>query len=127
MLVKYPAEHLAFRFGKMTVRGFNWGVASRGLSPNRSWEFNVRMNSYDITSDPMGYPEAYYTPPMEVVDRIEIVRGASFLQYGPQFGGLMNFVMREPDISTRFTFESQNTTGSNGLFSIFNYIGGTHW
>ena len=105
--------------------GIQLGVASRGLSPNRSWEFNVRMNGYDVTPDPMGYPEAYYTPPMEVVDRIEIVRGASSLQYGPQFGGLMNFVLRKPDISTRFTFESQNTVGSNGLFSTFNYIGGT--
>ena len=105
--------------------GIQLGVASRGLSPNRSWEFNVRMNGYDITPDPMGYPEAYYTPPLEVVDRIEIVRGASSLQYGSQFGGLMNFVMRKPDISTRFTVESQNTTGSNGLFSTFNYVGGT--
>ena len=105
--------------------GIQLGVASRGLSPNRSWEFNVRMNGYDITPDPMGYPEAYYTPPMEVVDRIQIIRGASSLQYGPQFGGLMNFIIRKPDISTRFTFESQNTTGSNGLFSTFNYIGGT--
>ncbi len=105
--------------------GIQLAVASRGLSPNRSWEFNVRMNGYDITPDPMGYPEAYYTPPMEVVDRIEIVRGASSLQYGPQFGGLMNFVLRKPDISTRLTVESQNTVGSNGLFSTFNYIGGT--
>lgn len=105
--------------------GIQLGVASRGLSPNRSWEFNVRMNGYDITPDPMGYPEAYYTPPMEVVDKIEIVRGTSSLQYGPQFGGLMNFVLRKPDISTRITVESQNTTGSNGLFSTFNYIGGT--
>jgi Fe(3+) dicitrate transport protein len=105
--------------------GIQLGVASRGLSPNRSWEFNVRMNGYDITPDPMGYPEAYYTPPMEVVDRIEIIRGASSLQYGPQFGGLMNFVLRKPDISTQFTFESQNTVGSNGLLSTFNYVGGT--
>lgn len=105
--------------------GIQLGVASRGLSPNRSWEFNVRMNGYDITPDPMGYPEAYFTPPMEVVERIEIVRGASSLQYGSQFGGLMNFVVRKPDISTKFTFESQNTLGSNGLFSTFNYIGGT--
>jgi Fe(3+) dicitrate transport protein len=105
--------------------GVQLGVASRGLSPNRSWEFNVRMNGYDITPDPMGYPEAYYTPPMEVVDRIEIVRGASSLQYGPQFGGLMNFILRKPDISTKITVESQNTVGSNGLFSTFNYVGGT--
>ena len=105
--------------------GIQPGLASRGLSPNRSWEFNVRMNGYDITPDPMGYPEAYYNPPMEVVDRIEIVRGASSLQYGPQFGGLLNYVLRKPDASKRMLVESQNTVGSNGLFSTFNYIGGT--
>ena len=105
--------------------GIQLGVASRGLSPNRSWEFNVRMNGYDITPDPMGYPEAYFTPPMEVVENIEIIRGASSLQYGPQFGGLMNFVLRKPDPATRFTAETINTVGSNGLFSTFNYIGGT--
>lgn len=105
--------------------GIQLGVASRGLNPNRSWEFNVRMNGYDITPDPMGYPEAYFTPPMEVVEQIEIIRGASSLQFGPQFGGLMNFVLRKPDKSTRFTAETINTFGSNGLFSSFNYIGGT--
>lgn len=105
--------------------GIQLGVAARGLNPNRSWEFNVRMNGYDITPDPMGYPEAYFTPPMEVVEQIEIVRGASSIQYGSQFGGLMNFVMRKPDKSKRFTFETLNTVGSNGLFSTFNYLGGT--
>jgi Fe(3+) dicitrate transport protein len=105
--------------------GIQTSIGSRGLSPNRSWEFNTRMNGYDITPDPMGYPEAYYTPPMEVVEKIEIVRGASSLQYGPQFGGLLNYVLRKPDISTKFTIESQNTVGSNHLFSSFNYIGGT--
>jgi Fe(3+) dicitrate transport protein len=105
--------------------GIQMSIASRGLSPNRSWEFNTRLNGYDITPDPMGYPEAYYTPPTEVVEKIEIVRGASSLQYGPQFGGLLNFVLRKPDISKKFTFETQNTLGSNGLFSTFNYIGGT--
>ncbi len=105
--------------------GIQLGVASRGLNPNRSWEFNVRMNGYDITPDPMGYPEAYFTPPMEVVEQIEIIRGASSLQFGPQFGGLMNFVLRKPDKSTRFTAETINTFGSNGLFSSFNYVGGT--
>ncbi len=105
--------------------GIQLGVASRGLSPNRSWEFNVRMDGYDITPDPMGYPEAYYSPPMEVVDRIEIIRGASSLQYGPQFGGLMNFVLRKPDKSTKLLVESQNTVGNNNLWSSFNYVGGT--
>lgn len=37
----------------------------------------------------------------------------------------MNFVLRKPDLSTKLVVESQNTTGNNGLFSSFNYLGGT--
>ena len=36
--------------------GIQIGIAARGLSPNRSWEFNVRQNVYDIAADPFGYP-----------------------------------------------------------------------
>jgi Fe(3+) dicitrate transport protein len=36
--------------------GIQIGIAARGLSPNRSWEFNTRQNGYDISSDPFGYP-----------------------------------------------------------------------
>jgi Fe(3+) dicitrate transport protein len=105
--------------------GIQVGVASRGLSPNRSWEFNVRQNGYDISSDPMGYPEAYYNPPMEAVERIQVVRGASSLQFGPQFGGLLNYIIKKGDANRPFVFESQNTIGSYGLFSSYNSIGGT--
>ena len=55
--------------------GIQTSIAVRGLNPNRSWEFNTRQNGYDISADPMGYLEAYYTPPTEAVERIEIVRG----------------------------------------------------
>ena len=36
--------------------GLQINVATRGLSANRSWEFNTRQNGYDISSDPNGYP-----------------------------------------------------------------------
>jgi Fe(3+) dicitrate transport protein len=39
--------------------GIQINIGARGLSPNRSWEFNTRQNGYDISSDPFGYPEAY--------------------------------------------------------------------
>jgi outer membrane receptor protein involved in Fe transport len=39
-----------------------------------------------------GYPEAYYNPPMEAVETIELVRGGASLQFGPQFGGMLNYV-----------------------------------
>lgn len=105
--------------------GTQLSIATRGLSPNRSWEFNIRQNGYDITPDIFGYPEAYYTPPMEAVERIEVVRGAASLQYGPQFGGLVNMRIKQAPTDRKFGFETSNTAGSYGLFSTFNAIGGT--
>ena len=105
--------------------GLQLGIGGRGLSPNRSSNFNIRQNGYDISADALGYPESYYTPSAEALDRIEIVRGASGLQYGPQFGGLVNFVMKEGPEDKRFEFTTRQTGGSFGLFNSFNSIGGT--
>jgi Fe(3+) dicitrate transport protein len=105
--------------------GIQIGIAARGLSPNRSWEFNIRQNGYDISSDPFGYPEAYYTPQLNSVQRIQVLRGAASLQYGPQFGGMVNFIMKDgSDINKSFQYESQQTAGSFGLFNSYNAIGG---
>lgn len=105
--------------------GLQLGIGGRGLSPNRSSNFNIRQNGYDISADALGYPESYYTPSAEALDRIEIVRGAASLQYGPQFGGLINFVMKEGPKNKPFEFTTRQTTGSWGLFNSFNSIGGT--
>lgn len=105
--------------------GIQIGIAARGLSPNRSWEFNIRQNGYDISSDPFGYPEAYYTPQLNSVQRIQVLRGAASLQYGPQFGGMVNFIMKDGSaINKAFQYESQQTAGSFGLFNSYNAIGG---
>lgn len=106
--------------------GIQVGVATRGLSPNRSWEFNVRQNGYDISSEVFGYPETYYTPPMEALEKIEVIRGAASLQYGPQFGGLLNYRIKKGNPTKKVSFETQQTIGSFGLFNTYNALGGTH-
>lgn len=106
--------------------GIQVGVAARGLSPNRSWEFNVKQNGYDISSEVFGYPEAYYCPPMEALEKIEVVRGAASLQYGPQFGGLLNYQIKKGNPNKPISFETQQTVGSYGLFNTYNAIGGTY-
>lgn len=103
--------------------GIQINVGVRGLNPNRSWELNTRQNGYDISSDVFGYPEAYYNPPMEAVETVELIRGGASLQYGPQFGGMLNYVLKR-EKTRKFSFESQNTGGSYGLFSSYNAIGG---
>jgi Fe(3+) dicitrate transport protein len=104
--------------------GIQVGVAARGLSPNRSWEFNVRQNGYDVSADPLGYPEAYYNPPMEAVQQLQVVRGAASLQYGPQFGGLLNYVLKSGDSTRKLAVETQHTAGSYGLYNTYNGVGG---
>ena len=121
VLAKVPGIHI----WESDPSGIQIGIAARGLSPNRSWEFNVRQNGYDIAADPFGYPEAYYNPQLQAVQRIEIVRGQGALQYGPQFGGMVNYILKNgSEINQPIEFETQQTIGSNGLLNSFNAIGG---
>ncbi len=121
VLAKVPGIHI----WESDPSGIQIGIAARGLSPNRSWEFNVRQNGYDIAADPFGYPEAYYNPQLQAVQRIEVVRGQGSLQYGPQFGGLVNYILRNgSEIDKPFQIETQQTIGSNGLLNSYNAIGG---
>ncbi|MEQ8625391.1 MAG: TonB-dependent receptor [Vicingaceae bacterium] len=106
--------------------GIQLGIGGRGLNPNRVSNFNTRQNGYDISADALGYPESYYSPPTEALDRIEIVRGAASLQYGTQFGGFINFKLKDGPKTKAFELVSRQTVGSFGLFNSFNSIGGNH-
>lgn len=105
--------------------GLQLGIGARGLSPNRTSNFNTRQNGYDISADALGYPESYYTPPVEALERIEIVRGAASLQYGTQFGGMLNFVFKAPPTDKKVAVNSRQSIGSFGFFNSFNQIAGT--
>ncbi|WP_020605034.1 TonB-dependent receptor [Spirosoma spitsbergense] len=105
--------------------GLQLSIGGRGLDPNRSSNFNVRQNGYDISADALGYPESYYTPPIEAVGRIQIVRGAASLQYGTQFGGLLNFVMKKPVTDRAFELTARQTIGSFGFYNAFTSASGT--
>ena len=104
--------------------GLQLNIGGRGLDPNRTANFNTRQNGYDISADALGYPESYYTPPAEALKEIQIVRGAASLQYGTQFGGLVNFVINDPT-SKSFEIVSRNTLGSNSLYTNFTSFSGT--
>lgn len=105
--------------------GLQLNLGGRGLDPNRSSNFNTRQNGYDISADVLGYPESYYTPPSEAIESIQVVRGAASLQYGTQFGGLVNFKLIQPNFDKKWHFTTKQTIGSFGLFNSFNSIGYT--
>jgi Fe(3+) dicitrate transport protein len=105
--------------------GLQLNIGGRGLNPNRTKNFNTRQNGYDIAADVLGYPESYYTPPPEALERVEVIRGAASLQYGTQFGGLINFITKKPNPDKKFELVSRQTLGSNNLFTSFNSVSGT--
>ena len=109
----------------MDGTGNQVNIATRGLDPHRGWEFNNRKDGIITNSDMYGYPASHYNIPMEAVEKIELVRGTGSLQYGAQFGGMLNYVTKQPDSTKAFKFESINTAGSYGLLSTFNSLSGT--
>ena len=108
----------------MDGTGNQINIATRGLDPHRSWENNIRQNGVITNSDMYGYPASHYSPPMESINRIELVRGTASLQYGAQFGGMLNYVTKGADTTRRFGFETINSVGAYGLRSTYNAIGG---
>jgi Fe(3+) dicitrate transport protein len=109
----------------MDGTGNQVNISARGLDPHRGWEFNIRKDGILTNSDMYGYPASHYNIPMEAVERIELVRGTGSLQYGAQFGGMLNYITKQPDPTKTFTFESINTIGSYGLVGTFNRASGT--
>jgi Fe(3+) dicitrate transport protein len=63
--------------------------------------------------------------PMESIEKIQMIRGTGSLQYGAQFGGMLNYVTKSADSTKKIALESINAVGSYGLKSTYNALGGT--
>lgn len=100
-------------------------IGYRGLEPHRTQFTQVLKDGVPIHADQFGYPEAYYTPPLDTVDRIEFVRGGAGLMYGPQPGGALNYVTHRPDARRALGGGTLHTRGSDGYYSSFTYLDGT--
>jgi len=100
-------------------------IGYRGLDPSRVQYTQVLKDGIPIHADQFGYPEAYYTPPLDTVDRIEFLRGGASLMYGPQPGGALNFITHRPRLDRPFSFGTINTVGSDNFYSNFSYFDGT--
>jgi Fe(3+) dicitrate transport protein len=108
----------------MDGTGNQTNISTRGLDPHRGWEFNIRANGTITNSDMYGYPASHFSLPMEAIGRIELVRGTGALQFGAQFGGMLNYVLKQPDTTRAISWETINSVGSFGLLSTYNAIGG---
>lgn len=118
-LAKTPGLYLSEETTPLVSIGY------RGLDPHRSQFTQVLKDGIPIHADQFGYPEAYYTPPLDTVDRIEFLRGGAALLYGPQPGGALNYITHRPRLDRPFSFGTEQTFGSDNFYSTFNYVDGT--
>lgn len=98
-----------------------YNINYRGLgNPHESEFIGFFQNNVPLAADLFGYPTIYYMPAAQRVERIEFVRGGGGLLYGPQIGPALNFVTRRADANAEASFSTDQSAGSNGLYSTYN-------
>jgi Fe(3+) dicitrate transport protein len=80
--------------------GLNLNIGIRGLDSRRSSRVLLLEDGVPIHLAPYSDPSAHYHPPVETLDRIEVLKGSGQILHGPQtVGGVINFV-RQPVLRT---------------------------
>ncbi|MGH7197565.1 MAG: TonB-dependent receptor family protein [Candidatus Omnitrophota bacterium] len=102
-----------------------FSVGYRGLNPHRAQFTQVLKDGIPIHADMFGYPEAYYTPALQAVDHIDFIHGGAALMYGPQPGGALNFVTKDPYAGSPIQLVEENSVGSRDLYSNYTALTGT--
>jgi Fe(3+) dicitrate transport protein len=105
--------------------GLRLNLGIRGLDPNRSRKTLILEDGVPVTLNPYGSPEAYYSPAIERMDRIEVVKGSGQILWGPQtVGGLVNYITRDPPRKLGGSIDLRY--GSFGYLLAQGGIGATH-
>jgi Fe(3+) dicitrate transport protein len=100
-----------------------YNVNYRGLgNPHESEFVAFFQNGVPLAADMFGYPTIYYMPAAQRVEQIEFVRGGGGLLYGPQIGPVLNFVTRRASADAETSFRTDQTTGSDGMYSTYNEL-----
>ncbi len=98
----------------------------RGIGePHRAQFLQMLQDGIPIHADPFGYPESYYTPPLDLVDRIEFLRGGAGLMYGPQPAGALNYRTYMPRLDRAFSLRTRHVFGSDALYATYSAVDGT--
>lgn len=73
--------------------GLRINIGIRGLDPDRSRTVMILEDGIPVSLNPYGEPEMYYTPPIDRMSGVEILKGSGQIIYGPQtIGGVINYL-----------------------------------
>ena len=122
VLRRVPGINLREDSGPVAMR-LNIGV--RGLNPNRSRKVLMLEDGIPIALAPYGEPDMYYSPPIERMSRVEVLKGSGQIAHGPQtVGGVINFVTPSPPSKLRGEIDAEG--GQRGLFVGRASLGGSN-
>jgi len=120
-LRKVPGITLREDSGPMAMR---LNIGMRGLNPDRSRKVLMLEDGIPISLAPYGEPEMYYSPPIDRMQRVEVLKGSGQIAHGPQtVGGVINFVT--PDPPSKLHGDVDVEGGQRGVFSGNASIGGS--
>ena len=103
--------------------GLRPNIGIRGLNPTRSTKVTLLEDGIPVSYSPYGDNASYYHPAIDRFDRIEVLKGANALQFGPQtIGGVINYIT--PDAPREFRGYVQGTVGNRDYFNGKVNVGG---
>lgn len=103
--------------------GIRPNIGVRGLTPIRSTKLLLLEDGIPFGYAPYGDNAAYFHPPLSRFERIEVLRGAAQIRFGPQtIGGVVNYIT--PDVPREFSGRLSGTIGNWGYREIDGMAGG---
>ncbi|PSL06359.1 TonB-dependent receptor [Cecembia rubra] len=117
VLRRSPGVHVVDEEGL----GMRVNIGIRGLDPDRSRSVLVLEDGVPVALSPYGEPEMYYTPVMDRMAGVEILKGSGQILFGPQtIGGVINYITANPPQDEEGSIYIQG--GQGGFFSgLVNY------
>ncbi|MFN0121093.1 MAG: TonB-dependent receptor domain-containing protein [Blastocatellia bacterium] len=101
--------------------GLRPSIGIRGLDPNRSAKVLLLEDGVPLGHAPYGDTDAYYHPPIERYNGIEILKGSAQIAHGPNtLSGLINYITPAPPekFSGSLTLVGGNRRYFNGHASL---------
>jgi Fe(3+) dicitrate transport protein len=93
ILRKVPGMNLVDEEGL----GLRLNIGIRGLDPDRSRNVLVLEDGIPIALNPYGEPELYFSPTIDKMSGVEVLKGSGQILFGPQTtGGVVNFLTQDP-------------------------------
>lgn len=95
--------------------GLRMNLGIRGMDPDRSRSVLVLEDGIPVSLAPYGEPELYYSPPIERMSGVEVVKGSGSILFGPQtLTGIVNYLT--PDPPQKKTASLRISGGEHGIF-----------